>query len=349
MKNSKPLITTIIPTYRRPIMLKKAIQSFLNQSYPYFQVCIYDNASGDETKEVVADYIKKDSRIKYYCHKTNIGAINNFQFGLKRVKTKYFHFISDDDMVLPDFYKKAIESLEKYPEAFFFGGSSINIRTTGEIFHVPILSWKREGLYIPPDGIVNMCNGNHPNWSAVLFRKEVLNEIGTLDLETKRASDLDFELRIAAIRPFIISTKPCSLFLAHPDSSCKTEDANDAWDGWSKMIDNLQNDKRIQSETKIIISALLWKSIRRRVFIIGIKQIDDSNFSGAEETINLLEYEALLRAEFYAKILKTTAKVCKSFKPIHLLYILTYKIFKLIKKRSYKKINTMYKDFKKFL
>ncbi|MEK7713004.1 MAG: glycosyltransferase, partial [Nitrospirota bacterium] len=35
-----PLITTIIPTYRRPKLLRRAIKSALNQTYPHLQVCV---------------------------------------------------------------------------------------------------------------------------------------------------------------------------------------------------------------------------------------------------------------------------------------------------------------------
>lgn len=57
--SQKPMITTIIPTYRRPRLLRRAIRSVLNQTYPHFQVCVYDNASGDETATIVADNIRK--------------------------------------------------------------------------------------------------------------------------------------------------------------------------------------------------------------------------------------------------------------------------------------------------
>jgi len=87
----EPVITTIIPTYRRPNLLRRAIISVLNQTYPNFQLCIYDNASGDETPEVVAEFAKHDSRIKYYCHPENIGALNNFNYGMERVNTPFFH------------------------------------------------------------------------------------------------------------------------------------------------------------------------------------------------------------------------------------------------------------------
>ena len=81
----KPLITTIIPTYRRPNLLRRAIKSVLNQTYPHCQVCVCDNTSGDETANVVAKIAKKDPhpRVKYHCHPENIGAIKNFKYGLE--------------------------------------------------------------------------------------------------------------------------------------------------------------------------------------------------------------------------------------------------------------------------
>ena len=69
---TQPLITTIIPTYRRPKYLKKAIESILSQTYPHFQIWVCDNASGDETAEVVAEFSKKDPRVHYFCHEKNI-------------------------------------------------------------------------------------------------------------------------------------------------------------------------------------------------------------------------------------------------------------------------------------
>src|SRR4030042_3564260 len=109
----KPLITTIIPTYRRPKFLQRAIKSILNQTYPYFQVCFSDNASGDETAEVVAKLSQREPRLKYYCHSENIGAIANANYGFERVNTPFFSFLSDDDILLPEFYEIALEGFKK--------------------------------------------------------------------------------------------------------------------------------------------------------------------------------------------------------------------------------------------
>jgi|GEM_PF-4090006 len=108
---AKPLITTIIPTYRRPKLLRRAISSVLNQTYPHFQVCVYDNASGDETASVVAELSKEDPRVKYHCHAENIGATENFIYGMEHVEIPFFTLLSDDDLIFPNFGGKTWQAL----------------------------------------------------------------------------------------------------------------------------------------------------------------------------------------------------------------------------------------------
>jgi glycosyltransferase involved in cell wall biosynthesis len=57
---NSPTITTNICTYRRPKMLRRAIESVLNQTYQDFRICIYDNNSGDDTAAVAAEFVEKD-------------------------------------------------------------------------------------------------------------------------------------------------------------------------------------------------------------------------------------------------------------------------------------------------
>lgn len=110
----KPLITTIIPTFRRTLQLKRAIQSALNQTFPHIQVCIYDDASEDSTADIVTELAKSDPRVKYHCHTKNIGSLENFQYGLSQVNTPYFSFLSDDDYLLSEFYETALDTFKKH-------------------------------------------------------------------------------------------------------------------------------------------------------------------------------------------------------------------------------------------
>src|ERR1035437_6506077 len=99
---ANPLITTIIPTFRRPLLLRRAIISVLSQTLCDLRVCVYDNASNDETETTVRSLQSIDSRIDYYRHPLDIGAINHFNFGLGKVESKYFSFLSDDDFLLTE-------------------------------------------------------------------------------------------------------------------------------------------------------------------------------------------------------------------------------------------------------
>ena len=190
IEENKPLITTIIPTYQRPKLLKRAILSVLNQTYPNFQVCVYDNASGDETGEVVKELAKKDSRVKYYCHSQNIGPVKNFNFGLSRVDTPYFSFLSDDDILLPNFYEDAFRGFEKYPEAGFIATQTL-IASDKKILDISCRDYK-EMLYQPPKSLLKMTALGLITWTGILFKKEVRDKIGLLDEQVGGPSDVDF-------------------------------------------------------------------------------------------------------------------------------------------------------------
>ncbi len=57
----EPRITTVIPTYRRPLLLRRAVLSVLKQSHPHFIVHILDNASGDDTEQVARELMRTRS------------------------------------------------------------------------------------------------------------------------------------------------------------------------------------------------------------------------------------------------------------------------------------------------
>lgn len=192
----EPQITTIIPTYRRPKLLRRAIQSVLNQTYPHFLVCVYDNASGDETAEVVAEFAKKDDRVRYFYHPENIGAVKNFNYGIAHVTTSYFSFLSDD-VILPDFYATALAGFEQYPEAMFSACEVVEMTEQGEVVKAPLSSWYRGGFYTPPEGLLQVVKVHHPIITGIMFRRELIEQFGLFD-ENIDIIDYEYEVRGAA-------------------------------------------------------------------------------------------------------------------------------------------------------
>ena len=262
----KPTITTIIPTYRRPQLLKQAINSVLKQTYPYFQVCVYDNASGDDTASVVAEIAKSDPRVKYYCHSENVGAGNNFQYGLEHVETPFFSFLSDDDLLLPEFYEAALAGFENHPDAVFSVTNIIHVGKQGNILGMTLEKWT-PGFYRPPDGLMATLEHGASAWTGILFRKEVTEKVGLLDLDIW-CNDVDFTLKIAAHYPFVVSKRPGAVF--NEAMSLKIFLFDTRWLGWLKMIHNLTEDKSLPMDVRAYAERVLLMMFEKRLFATGV-------------------------------------------------------------------------------
>lgn len=104
-----PLFSICIPTYNRQEMLGQAIRSALNQTYENIEIVVSDNASVDETAQLVAGF--KDSRIRYFCNDTNVGAAANWERCVTLARGTFFSWLQDDDLLLPTFVSNAVRAL----------------------------------------------------------------------------------------------------------------------------------------------------------------------------------------------------------------------------------------------
>lgn len=211
MSKETPQITTILTTYRRPMYLRRAIMSVLKQTYRNVRVLVLDDASNDETEQVVHALATEDSRVQYVRHERNIGMTPNWRFGLEHVETPYFSFLSDDDLHLPGFYLSAFKELEGNRAVDFYCGATIMFDTQGNISGVSTHGWT-EGVYHPYDGMLKMMQ-EPPNWDGVLFRKAVFEKIGTLS--NIHATDYEFLVRAARRCSFVVTHEPCAMFQYH--------------------------------------------------------------------------------------------------------------------------------------
>ncbi|MGY4286387.1 glycosyltransferase involved in cell wall biosynthesis [Bradyrhizobium sp. LM2.7] len=111
--SSDPLVTIAIPTFNRAAMLKCCIAAALAQSYPHFEVVVSDNASTDETPEVLKAC--DDQRLRFIRQQTNIGLVTNWNACLAQAKGDYIVFVSDDDIVAPWLLDRCIDVARSEP------------------------------------------------------------------------------------------------------------------------------------------------------------------------------------------------------------------------------------------
>ncbi|MEO6690522.1 MAG: glycosyltransferase family 2 protein [Dokdonella sp.] len=286
---TSPLITTIIPTYRRPALLRRAIESALEQQGASLLVRVLDNASGDATCDVVARLAASDPRIDYVCHAENIGAPANFEFGLRSVTTPFFSIVSDDDYLLPDFYRSALADLDAHPEAMFWAGLTLNVDEQGTIWDARLERWSREGVFLPPEGVLASTHGRAPTWTGILFRREILDCIGTPDWEVLGPADLDFTLKAAASHPFVLRKHPSAVFTLSSASLSATQPLSSFWPGWKKMFRNVEVFEQLDAADREGLLGALHADARRMLFRRGANALAAGRHEFARDAAQALE------------------------------------------------------------
>lgn len=281
---SAPRITVIIATFNRAHLLKRAIERVQAQTYRDFVICVYDNASTDATRNVVEQLAESDPRIRYHRHESNIGGAANFLFGLRRVETPLFYFLSDDDVVLPKFFETAVSWLDRYPEARFAAGGTLEMSDTGSLLFAPQAYWKNDGYYVPPEGLDLMLTGFHPSWNTMIFRRRVLDEIGEFNAAIPNVSDVDFTFRVACRYPYVVFREPSGIFVRHESSGGEFADTSIV-EQYERMMEGLLSAPDIEPAVKALIRRRLSTQLCKRIVQIGIKQLLRNRPEEARKTL----------------------------------------------------------------
>lgn len=92
------LVSIITPSWNCAQFITEAIRSVQSQTYTDWELLFQDDCSTDNTAELVAQFAKKDSRIKYECNTQNSGAAITRNNALKRAKGKWIAFLDSDDL-----------------------------------------------------------------------------------------------------------------------------------------------------------------------------------------------------------------------------------------------------------
>lgn len=107
-----PLITVIIPTFKRANLVPRAIESVRQQTYRNVEILVVDDGSPDDTATIVQAI--PDSRIRYLRHETNKGLPAGRNTGINSAKGEFIAFIDDDDEWRRDKLEKQLAAIMHY-------------------------------------------------------------------------------------------------------------------------------------------------------------------------------------------------------------------------------------------
>jgi glycosyltransferase involved in cell wall biosynthesis len=92
-----PSVTVIIPTFRSADVIERALDSVLAQTHQPAEIIVVDDASGDQTPELLHQLAATDSRIRVLENELNIGPGRSRNRGWDAAKTELVAFLDADD------------------------------------------------------------------------------------------------------------------------------------------------------------------------------------------------------------------------------------------------------------
>jgi hypothetical protein len=116
VSTSSRRVTIGLPVYNGARYLAETLDSWLEQDYPDFEMIVSDNASTDETPAILANYQRRDSRIRVIRRESTVAAAENFNGLLHEASTPYFAWSAYDDMRELSFLGKLTAVLEQNPD-----------------------------------------------------------------------------------------------------------------------------------------------------------------------------------------------------------------------------------------
>jgi hypothetical protein len=256
-----------------------------------FRLCVYDNASGDDTMAVVEEFRRRDKRVEYFRRSKNVGGFANFMDGANRVETPYFSFLPDDDVMLPHFFETSLEGFRRHPEAAMSILTTIRMSANGFALDAPILQWP-DGLLLPPVGMLSILRYGNPDLPGLLIRRAVWEELRGFDEAIGPCCDVDFELRASARYPVVVSKEPGGILLVHDNTVTARSYLDWVWPALPRMADKLAQNVDIPQAARQEAAELLGGLLRRGLIMRGVvRSIIGGKWDEAERAADLFLQE----------------------------------------------------------
>ncbi len=203
-----PKVSVIMSAFNQASYLKLSVDSILQQSFTNFEFIIINDASTDNTRQILASY--HDHRIRIINHNFCQGLTKSLNQAIRHAKSEYLARMDADDIASKERLRTQIEYLESHPKIAACGTAVTLIdkqnRKIG-IKHLPSTVNKIHQVMLRYNPFV------HP---SMMLRREIFVDINGYDESLNGAEDYDLWLRMASKYELININKPLLNYRINP-------------------------------------------------------------------------------------------------------------------------------------
>ena len=175
-------LSVVMPNYNHARYLADAITGIAAQSRPPDEFLILDDASTDDSLEVIEPYLKQYPFLRLIRHERNRGVIAANQRLFAEASGELLFAAAADDVRLPGFFQRAVQMAEQYPQAgLVFGAIGMIDEAGRRMGRIDVRRW-REPLCADPQRFLQeylmVELPAHSPCSGAIYRREALQEAG---------------------------------------------------------------------------------------------------------------------------------------------------------------------------
>lgn len=117
-----PLVSVGFPTYNKPAGLASTLKLLTRQTYRNLEIIVSDNCSPTpEVGEIIAEFQRRDSRIRSFRQETNIGVGENHKFVVRKATGELFLWLHDEDEIPLDYIERLVARFAGSPQMQLVG------------------------------------------------------------------------------------------------------------------------------------------------------------------------------------------------------------------------------------
>jgi glycosyltransferase involved in cell wall biosynthesis len=245
-----------MPSYSHERFISEAIEGVLNQSCQDIELIIVDDASEDNSKEIIKSYREKDRRIRAIFHDENRGIAKTFNDGIEEASGKFIAVTGSDDVWFKDKLEKQLEMLKKNEDLVVYSDSLVIDAQSNLVEKLP--ARKRNASKKKKSGKIfrELLGGNFICGSSMIFKKDNIKDI-RFDEQFKYVNDYKFVLELAIKYEYYFIPEPLVKYRIH-GKNCTLHDGT----GWLNdfaligkyLLDKYENELPTKVKAKFLFS-----------------------------------------------------------------------------------------------
>ncbi|HLU90741.1 MAG TPA: glycosyltransferase family 2 protein [Cyclobacteriaceae bacterium] len=190
-------VSVCIPTYNQSLYLEKAIRSANRQTLAPYEIIVSDDASTDETPEVLNRLSAEIPHLKIIRQPANLGTSLNVDACLRAATGEFVVRLDSDDLLLPGYVEKLVGLLQAFPHAGYAHAAVMEVDQHDRAVKVRRLI-RKSGYQKGGDALKAAISGYRVSANIILFRKEALQKAGYIKNIADFAEDYYLCASIAA-------------------------------------------------------------------------------------------------------------------------------------------------------